>query len=295
MTPRVLLGILNFNAIDDCIATVGSLAQLRYPAFDLLVVDNASTNDAAARVRAACPSVPVEVNAVNDGFAGGMNSILDRGMERGYDYVLLANNDIELAPDALDRLVATAMAHPDAALVGAVEVGWASGAVRAVGGTAFGLVRGRQRWEQRVPSAPAAVPYPQGACFLVAVDAVRQGLRLDDHLFMYYEEVDLGFRVRALGRTAVVDPAVRVRHKAEERGLVPRNGYLQQRNRLYLVRRHGTRWQFVAHVAYAAFVELPAKVVVRSVQGETRFARACIAGFVDGLRGVMGRGRAWSV
>ena len=113
----------------------------------------------------------------------------------------------------------------------------------------------------------------------MAVDAVRQGLRLDDHLFMYYEEVDLGFRVRALGRTAVVDPAVRVRHKAEERGLVPRNGYLQQRNRLYLVRRHGTRWQFVAHVAYAAFVELPAKVVVRSVQGETRFARACIAGF----------------
>lgn len=295
MSERVLVGILNYNAIEDCLATVESLRALAYPAFDLVVVDNASSNDAAARVAAGAPGVRVEVNAVNGGFAGGMNSILDRALAGGYDYCLLSNNDVALEPDALTRLVATARAHPRAALVGAVEVGFESGAVRAVGGTEFNLVLGRQRWLTDVPAAPAEVAYPQGACFLVAMDAVRAGLRLDDALFMYFEEVDLGFRLRALGRTAMVDPAVRVRHKAEARGLVPRNGYFQQRNRLYLVRKHGSLAHAALHVAAIALVELPLKAAVRVAQGERRFARACVAGFVDGLRGHMGRGRAWAV
>lgn len=288
--PRVLVGILNFNAVEDCVATAESLRALDYPAFDLVVVDNASTNEAATRVPAACPWLKQERNAENRGFTGGVNSILDRAAARGYAYALVANNDIAVEPHALSHLVATAQAHPDAAIVGCVEIGWHTGAVRCTGGARHTLVRSRTVWATAVPAAPTPVAFVQGALFLVEVAAVRAGLRLDERLFMYYEEADLGFRLRAMGRTAWVDPSVRVRHKADARQYVPRGGYLQQRNRLYLVRTHGTRWQFAAHVAYAALLELPVKVVTRVAQGRGHFARACVGGFLDGVRGRMGPG-----
>lgn len=290
--PRVLVGILNYNALDDCIATARSLRAMDYGAFDLLVVDNASSNDAAARVAAACPWAPVERNRENSGFAGGMNSILDRAAARGYDYALLCNNDIEVAPDALARLVATAHAHPGAAVVGAVEVAWQDGGVRCVGGVRHGLVLSRTTWTAVLPDRAVTVAFPQGALVLVEVAAVRAGLRFDERLFMYFEEADLGFRLQALHRTAVVDPGVRVRHKASTRHLVPRNGYLQQRNRVHLVRMHGSAWHLAAHLAYAGLLELPVKVAIRLLQGHARFARACAWGFLDGVRRRMGPGAA---
>ncbi|HEY2806498.1 MAG TPA: glycosyltransferase family 2 protein [Gemmatimonadales bacterium] len=293
MTPlRVLVGVLNYNAIEDCIDTVRSLRRLTYPAFDLLIVDNASTNDAAQLVAAATAGTALESNAVNSGYAGGMNSLLDRGVARGYDYVLLCNNDIDVGPDALDRLVATAQACPDAAVIGGVELAWQTGAVRCVGGLKHGLIRSRTRWSLHVPESPQRFAFPQGALLLVDVAAVKRGLRFDDGLFMYFEEADIGFRLHEMGRTAVVDPGVRIRHKADARHLVPRNGYLQQRNRVRLVRRHGRPWQLAAHLAYVALLELPAKVIARSLQGHLAFARACLLGFVDGVRGTTGRGAA---
>lgn len=291
MTARVLVGILNFNTIDDCVSTVESYRAQTYADCDVIVVDNASSNDAAEQVAARCSGLTVECNPRNDGFAAGINSILRRAAERGYEYALCSNSDVAVDADAVARLVATAKRHPSAALIGVVEVGWESGAVRAAGGTGFSFVRGRERWITTVPSEPTFVDYPQGVCFLVAVDSVRDGFALDDSLFLYYEEVDIGFRLQRMGRRAIVDPSVRVRHRADTRHLVVRNAYYQQRNRLYLVRRYGTAAQFALHVCYQALVELPVKVVVRSLQGHGRFARACVLGFLDGLRGRMG-GRA---
>jgi len=289
---RVLVAILNYNAVEDCVATALSLKAMEYPAFDLIVVDNASTNDAADRVSRACPWLVVERNPENRGYTGGVNSILARAISRGYDYVLQTNNDIAVAPDALTRLVATARAHPDAAVVCGVEIGWTSGAVRSTGGRRHTLIRSRTLWSTRLPPGPMPVAFPQGALYLVDVGAARAGLALDENLFMYYEEADLGFRLRAMGRRAYVDPGVPVRHKADARQYVPRGGYLQQRNRLYLVRRHGAPWQLAAHVGYVLIIELPLKVILRVAQGRPRFALACATGFLDGLRNRMGVGAA---
>jgi hypothetical protein len=64
-----------------------------------------------------------------------------------------------------------------------------------------------------------------------------------------------------------------------------------QRNRLYMVRKHGRWYQRAFYVLYSSLVELPLKVLVRVLQGHTAFARACVTGQIDGLRGRMGTGR----
>jgi hypothetical protein len=59
-----------------------------------------------------------------------------------------------------------------------------------------------------------------------------------------------------------------------------------QRNRLYVARKHGRWFEALFYALYSTLVELPAKVFVRCLQGRARFALACVAGQLEGLRGV---------
>lgn len=288
---RLLVSVLNYNLIDDTITTLKSLERQTYAGFDLELVDNASTNDCVSRIREAMPRIAVVQNRVNTGYSGGMNTILQRGREAGYDFVVVCNNDIEVEPDAVSRLVAAAEANDDAGLVGGVEVDYFTGDVRAVGGTGFSMWRLRCNWSTDVDGSDIASPrdYVQGAMVLFTKKALNAGIAMDDKLFMYYEEADMGFQLRAHGLRAYVANDVRVIHKADKRFLDLRSGYYQQRNRVYMVRKYGRFYHLWWHVAYEVLFELPAKLVVRSAQGHAKYALACATGFGHGLLGRMGK------
>ena len=128
----------------------------------------------------------------------------------------------------------------------------------------------------------------QGAFLLLTVKALASGLLMDENLFMYFDEFDLGFQLQQRGLRAIVDQRVRVWHKRDPHFSTPQIGYLMQRNRLYMVRKYGRWYHRAFYLLYSSFVELPAKTTVRALQGRKAFARACIAGHVDGLRGRMG-------
>jgi GT2 family glycosyltransferase len=107
---------------------------------------------------------------------------------------------------------------------------------------------------------------------------------MDETLFMYFDEVDLGFRLKEKGLRALVDGRVVFRHNREPETFAPRVGRLMQRNRLYVARKHGRWFEALFYALYSTLFELPAKVVVRSLQGRARFALACVAGQLEGLR-----------
>lgn len=292
MMPRVLVGILAYEAPEDTIATAESLRASTYQNFDLLVVDNASPSGSSQEIANRCPWLAIERNPSNTGYAGGMNSILRRALDRGYDYALLCNNDLSVAPDALDRLVETAESVNQPAIVGGLSASYLTGAMQVAGAAAFNLTLARIRWRREMPPGPVMpVPFVQGALMLFRVSAFEAGLALDESLFMYYEEADLGMRLRQLGLRAVIDARVMIRHRGEDRHLISRNAYLQQRNRVYLVRKYGTPLQYLSHIIVTATLELPVKMLVRTLQGRPRFAQACLYGFIDGIRGRMGTGQ----
>jgi hypothetical protein len=81
-----------------------------------------------------------------------------------------------------------------------------------------------------------------------------------------------------------------VRHKNLVKYFNPRSGYLHQRNRVYIVKRYG-RWYHRVAFHLGMLVELPAKTLIRSMQGRAAFARACLLGYADGISGRMGKGR----
>jgi hypothetical protein len=286
--PRVLVSVLGYNSPDKTVETLRSLRRQSYPNYHLLLVDNASDEGALERVAREFPELDIRRLPVNSGYAGGNNFALRLAREENYDCLLISNHDVEVEPRAVEYLVETATSHPDAAAVGGVELDPRTDVTRASAGGAYSKWFSRLAWKSARPgedgNAWQEVFCVHGAFMLLTAKAISRGVRMDEHLFMYFEEVDLGFQFREKGLRALVDRRVIFRHNRDPQTPSPRTGYLMQRNRLYVVRKHGRWFHLLFYVLYSSLFELPAKIIVRSLQGRTSFALACFKGHLDGLR-----------
>jgi GT2 family glycosyltransferase len=291
---RALVSLLHYNAPGDIIEAVRSLGPQMPEGSRLQVLDNGSRPEAVEEIRRALPDVVLRQTGGNLGYTGGNNAAIEQALAEGYDAVILCNQDIEVDPGGIAALVEIAAAHPDAGLLGGVETCYFTGAVRAAGARGYSFWRSRFAWD--TVGAPGGanreVDYVQGALVMLTRAAMERGIRFDDQIFLYYDEIDLGLEIRRAGLKAYVDGRVIVRHKNKENYLNPKAAYYHQRNRVYIVRKHGAWYHQAVFQAYALVLELPAKAVWRSLHGHGRFARACLAGHVDGAWGRMGAGRA---
>jgi GT2 family glycosyltransferase len=285
----VLVSVLAYNSPDSTAETLRSLRRQTYPDFHLMLIDNASDAGSLEDVAREFPELDVRSLPENRGYTGGNNFALDLAREGGYDCLLVATHDVEVEPRALERLVETAVSRPDAGVVGCVELNARTGLERASAGGVYSKWFSRLRWES-APRGEGAGPREvfcvHGALVLLTPSALAAGVRMDENLFMYFDEVDLGFRLREKGLRALVDRRVVFRHSRGPETFAPWVGRLMQRNRLYVARKHGRWFEALFYALYSTLLELPAKLVYRSLQGRALFALACVAGQLEGLRGV---------
>ncbi len=101
--PLVWIIIVNWNGKADTLACLASLRKVSYQPRHILIVDNASTDGSVEAIRAQFPEVEVLVNERNERFARANNQGMKKALAAGADFVLLLNNDTEVAPDFLDQ------------------------------------------------------------------------------------------------------------------------------------------------------------------------------------------------
>lgn len=118
MKNKILIVVLNWNKREYLIRALKSIHEQKHSAYDCLVVDNGSDENPESAIRSQFPEVFFLRNSINLGGAGGFNSGLMFGKKNNYDYVWLLDEDVEVAPDALQFLLATASENPDAYLIG---------------------------------------------------------------------------------------------------------------------------------------------------------------------------------
>ncbi|HEX8844420.1 MAG TPA: glycosyltransferase [Pyrinomonadaceae bacterium] len=287
--PRVLVTVLSHNSAETTLEALRRLGRQTYPEYHLQLVDNASTDGTVERAAREFPDLKIKALASNTGYTGGCNLTLRQAREEGYDYAVICTHDVEVDERAIERLVETARACPGAGIVGGVEHNLYAGESRAAGGGFYSKWFSRNLWRgAEADGVRQEVFCVHGALVLLTAEAVANGVELDENLFMYFDEADLGFQLREKGLSAVVDERVLVRHRRNPLPDTARVGYLMQRNRLYMVRKHARWHQRAFYILYSSLIELPMKVVVRSLQGRADFARACVRGQIDGLRRRMG-------
>jgi GT2 family glycosyltransferase len=182
-------------------AALASLGEQRFRDFDVVVVDNGSTDGTAEHLRAAQPDVEVLALTENHGFAGAVNAGIGRARS---EYVALLNNDMELDPGWLAELVAALDAHPRAGSAASKlrmlrEPGVLDGAGDIV--TWYGATwrRGHGESDRGQYDAPGVVASPCAGAALYRRRALEEVGAFDERFFAYLEDADWGLRAQLAG------------------------------------------------------------------------------------------------
>ena len=211
--PRVTCVLLNWNGWRNTLDCLAALKESSYPHFEVVVVDNGSTDDSVARIRAASPDLTILHTGTNLGFAGGNNAGIRYALKNAADYVWLLNNDTRPAPDALSALIGKAIMDGRIGAVASVcyyadqpdivQI-WAGGRVNLWIGYSPNTDK---------PHEDAWFHWLNGASLLLSTAALRDVGLLDQGFFLYWEDVEIGLRLRKRGWRLAAAAESKVLHK----------------------------------------------------------------------------------
>ena len=236
---KVSVVVLNFQGrevIEDCLA---SLAAQTYPAHEVVVVDNASTDGSGDTAREACARLGFTFvqSPANEGYSTGNN--LGIASTTGA-WILLLNHDAVLDPGCLAALAEAVEAHPDIGMFSSCIVSHQDPDVLdtiAIAPYLDGMSRGLGRLEPvRDHRDPREVFAPSGCAGLYRKDLFLEAGGLPDAFFAYCEDFDLGLRLRWMGQRCLYVPGAVVRHhySAASGKYSAFKAYLVERNHLWV-------------------------------------------------------------
>jgi GT2 family glycosyltransferase len=257
MAAALSIIVVTFNAREDAVACLASVHE--HPparAWDLVVVDNRSSDGTAEAIARRWPDVRVIALPDNVGFAAA-NNIGARATAGGL--VLLLNSDTLVGAGQLEALCVALEASPDIGAAGPAlidsqgEQELSYGPMISLVGEVRQKLRGRmlaggptwlRRRLQREMRRRRFVDWVSGACLLVRRQAAEQVGLLDERYFMYCEDVDFCAALRAAGYRILYAPEVEVTHlRGRSRATAPEATNRRYReSQLAFYRKHHPFW-----------------------------------------------------
>jgi GT2 family glycosyltransferase len=239
--------VVNWNGERYLDACLSSVAKLEGGVDEVLVVDNASTDGSLALLRERHPSVRILRLDRNEGPAPARNAGMRAAANR---WVLALDNDAVLEPDVLEKLALAAASAPGIAIAQPRSVFHGEpGRVHYDGGSFHyaGLISLRNFYRP-LPEAQGQgtldVDCAVAVALLVDREALLEAGGYDEDYFILFEDLDLSYRLRALGRRIVsVEDAI-VLHQAGTPGISFREGPSYPASRVFYHARN--RWLFLA-------------------------------------------------
>ncbi len=214
-SPVVSIIIPVYNQVDFTLRCWRSLRKhTPEHLYELIFIDNASTDPTPRRLAKLKGNVRVIRNPVNQGFVQACNQ--GGAVARG-QYLLFLNNDTELRPGWLEAMLTAMERREDVGAVGAKLV-YPDGKLQEAGGLIFSDGSGWNFGKNDDPARalyndPCEVDYCSGACLLVRSELFRRLKGFDARYApAYYEDVDLCFSLRKLGYTVRYCPEAEVIH-----------------------------------------------------------------------------------
>ncbi len=288
--------VVNWNGKEFLEPCLDSLESATWKGLSIIVVDNDSTDGSRELVRDRYPGAILVANDENLGYAAAANAGVERAREADADYALLLNNDVEIAPNAVEVLVGEARRRPKAAFLGPMiyyhdrpNVIWsAGGAISYWTGDIRHL--GLREEDRGQYAATSPVDYVTGCAVLVSLAAVERIGPMDVGYFMYNEDTDWCVRATAAGYEVLAVPGAKIWHKVSMSsggGLTPFKVYHRLRSTLRFFRLHARPYHWMGIVP--ATVGRTAVFAVRElVGGRGANVAAVVRGAVDSM---LGRGR----
>jgi len=243
--PAVAIIVLNWNNARDTLTCLGSLAQLNYPDYQVLVVDNGSTDNSVEHIQTLFPNIPVLETGANLGYTGGNNVGIHWALVHGASWVFLLNNDAVLAADALSQMIAVGQTDPTIGILGPTIYHAATpNIIQSAGGLLdarwHAKHRGQNQLDQGQFSQPTPVDWVSGCALLARSRMIKQIGLLDERFFAYQEELEWCIRARRAQWRIIHVPGAHVWHYGVSREYQPKPyvTYYMVRNRFLLLTKH---------------------------------------------------------
>lgn len=247
MPPKIAIVYLAYNSRPYLPDVVASLEATSYPKdrIDFIIVDNNSPDNSAELIRemvlpksgVTLPKVTFFPNPVNEGFAAGNNIGINHALQDGADYVYLLNNDAKFHPDALSEIVKLAESDKKIGSAQSLMLLWQdTERVNSTGGKVhflgFGFVRDNGRLRSDITARDGEeIAYASGAAVLYRASVLREVGLLDPFLFLYHEDLELGWRIRLAGYRNALSLHSVVYHKYEFKRSIQKFFWME-RNRI---------------------------------------------------------------
>lgn len=243
--PLIYAVTVNWNKPDDSQLCLESLFKQDLPNLKVLFVDNGSNDGSVSMVRNQFPQAEVLALPQNLGFAGGYNRGIRAAIDNGADFVFILNNDATVQKDTLQILLAyfkedVGILSPLVFYASPPDRIWSAG--------------GRiNRWNlekddywtrrQEPDTWPEVIEqdFVTGCAMLFSRKALEQVGVFDENYRMYYEDIDLCYRLRRHGFRILLVPAARAWHKvATSSGgqNTPNERYWMARSSVIYFRKH---------------------------------------------------------
>jgi len=222
-TPDLRIVTVFFNSHDALKTFLGSVPAASDRSVEVIVVDNASTVPPPEADLP--PWARVITSRRNCGYGGGANLGL---ADAATDWVVVANPDVRFEPGSIDILLEHAARWPEAGAFGPAVIesnGKLYPSARAfpsirtgVGHALLSRLWPSNPWsrayrqEGRDPSRDRVVDWLSGSCLLLRRSALAEVGGFDEDYFMFFEDVDLGWRLAERGWASVYVPQARVGH-----------------------------------------------------------------------------------
>lgn len=249
LMPTVAIVILNWNGRAYLQKFLPSVLASAHSNCEIIVADNASTDDSVAFVKQQYPAVRIILLAENFGFAKGYNEAFKQVKA---DYFVLLNSDVAVAPGWIEPVIQLmesdnmiAACQPKILMENNPDVfeyaGAAGGWIDCLG---YPFARGRIfdtcEEDKGQYNNAARVFWASGAAMFVRATAYRACNGLDEYFFAHMEEIDLCWRMQLAGYSIMVCPQSVVYHVGG--GTLPKgNGrkvFLNFRNNLIMLTRN---------------------------------------------------------
>lgn len=222
------------------------LRHTTHPGAEIVVADNASSDDSLEFLKKVYPDIRVLALEKNHGFSGGYNRAMEQVKAK---YILLLNSDIEVSEGWLEPLLEEMESDQN---IGACtpkildykkqsHFEYAGGAGGFIDRYGYTFCRGRVfdhlEEDQGQYDDACDLFWGSGACLLVRSEIYRESGGLDEQFFAHFEEIDLCWRMQLMGKRIRFVPSSRVYHVGGatlQRGN-PFKTYLNFRNNLLLL------------------------------------------------------------
>lgn len=244
MQPKVYIVLVNYNGYKDTLECVKSLKRCVYQNYEIVVVENGSSDSCLIRQDAYLNENTILLFAdTNLGFSAGNNIGISYARRNGADYILLLNNDTVVETGLVDELVAVAEANQSVAVVTSFINYYHDRSMSWYSGGRYSRLTGITSMHHIVETKISdyyTVSFSTGCLMLIRGSFVDLHGGLDERFFMYSEDTEYGLRVQKAGLVVACVPKVLVYHKVN--ASVGKNSILQQyyslRNNLYIAKEY---------------------------------------------------------